>query len=127
MFPLPPVNDRACLDGCTAEPIRSRSLRCDLLAILRALWLATDPIHVARRRRIEAIANDIQGAYASAKRLNPGTLGYAAAWAMAEKAVEEMGGLVDTLMPLEPVVTAARERVTGREGRPRQKPLDPRR
>lgn len=44
-----------------------------------------------------------------------------------EQAVAALGGLVDCVMPLEPVVTAARERVVGAEGRPRKKPVDPRR
>lgn len=54
-------------------------------------------------------------------------MGHNAAWSRAETAAERMGELVDALMPLEPVVTAARERVVGAGGRARKKPQDPRR
>ena len=80
-----------------------------------------------RRRHAEAIASKLQEAYLMAKRVGPGTMGHRAAWMHAEEAVEQLGEVIDCLMPLEPVVRAAGERIVGGEGRPRNKPVDPRR
>jgi hypothetical protein len=92
------------------EPVR------DLIGILRALY-AADKARGAGARRLEMIAHvasELRRATDLAVDYAPGTLGHAAAWERAERAVTGLGGLVDVTTPLEPTLRAAGERVRTR-------------
>jgi hypothetical protein len=103
------------------EPFPFQAVR-DLLGILRALWLATDPAHVRRRDEIAALAVELRKACDQARSAPVGSLGYSAGWNRAEEATRKVGELVDRIAPLEPVVRAAAARVVGRAAGIRKKP-----
>ncbi len=64
-------------------------------------------------RRIARVGSDLTAALELAATTSPGSLGYNSAWRRAEAATERLGELVDALTPAEPIVTAARLRVSG--------------
>jgi len=67
----------------------------------------------AELRKIARVGADLRRALALAAETTPGSLGHAAAWRRAESATQRVGDLVDALTPAEPLVTAARLRVSG--------------
>jgi hypothetical protein len=64
-------------------------------------------------RKISRVGTDLNAALDLAATSSPGTLGYNTAWRRAESATERLGELVNALTPAEPIITAARLRVSG--------------
>ena len=95
-----------------SDPFPFESVR-DLLGILRALYAADKGRGAGARRlaTIRALALSLRRATDLALDYGPGTLGHAAAWERAERAVAKLGQLVDVTTPLEPTLRAAGERV----------------
>lgn len=87
----------------------------DLLGIVRSMYAAAKDTGAspAELRKIARIGHDLGRALALAAETRPGTVGHTAAWRRAESATARVGDLVDALTPAEPLVTAARTRVTG--------------
>jgi hypothetical protein len=87
----------------------------DLLGVVRALWAAAKVSGASRAEltRIARVGRDLADALDLAVSVRPGTIGYRAAWDKAEQATRRVGDLVDALTPAEPLVLAARGRVTG--------------
>jgi len=68
----------------------------------------------AGERRLAAIrrvADELRAAVDLALEHEPETLGHAAAWQRAERAVGDLGELVDCTTPLEPMLSAAGQRI----------------
>ena len=87
----------------------------DLRGVVRAIYAAAKEAG-ASKRELERIANvgaDLSAAFALAVETRPGTIGRAAAWKRAEEATRRVGDFVDALTPAEPLVAAARSRVSG--------------
>lgn len=87
----------------------------DLLGVVRAIYAAAKSAGSDRTdlKRIAAVGAELAGALDLAAETRPGTLGRAAAWRRAEEATRRVGNLVDSLTPAEPLVVAARARVSG--------------
>ncbi|HEY4116797.1 MAG TPA: hypothetical protein VGM56_03025 [Byssovorax sp.] len=87
----------------------------DLLGIVRAMYAAAKAQgrEQGELRRIARVGGELSRALGLAASSGPGTLGQAAAWRRAEAAAERVGELVDAITPAEPLVTAARQRVSG--------------
>jgi hypothetical protein len=82
----------------------------DLLAIARALYLATPPEESERRAALIAVGDELKLALELARRGGPGSIGNSAAWNRAEEATRRLCSLVDAAALLEPVVSATAER-----------------
>ena len=85
----------------------------DLLGILRALYVATEK-EEGGKRRLEAIlrcGRELGAAIALARRHEPSTLGYDAAWRRAEAATRQAMDLIESTTPIEPTLAAAVARV----------------
>lgn len=90
----------------------------DLLGVVRALWVwARSAGRQRDQDRLSRVGNMLREASVLAVEHQPGTLGHAAAWEKAESAVEELGLVVDVLIPARPVVEAAGKRVLRRKSR----------
>jgi hypothetical protein len=86
----------------------------DLLGIVRAMWHAQrelDPSAAMVLARIASVGADLRGALELAERSTPGTVGYYAAWARAERATSRVSSLVMDFTPAQPIVKAAMSRV----------------
>lgn len=88
------------------EPFPLEATR-DLLGIVRALYRATHPTEVIRRRHLARVGAELQEATALAAESALGTMGHRAAWARAEAATRALGELVDGLTMAAPLVRAA--------------------
>ncbi len=96
------------------DPLPFEAVR-DLLGIVRAMYAAAKAAG-AGRVRLEAIArvgSDLKVAIDLAAEAKPGIVGHRAAWARAEDATARLADLVDMLTSAEPMIVAARERVSG--------------
>ncbi|MFO0571783.1 MAG: hypothetical protein U0263_39530 [Polyangiaceae bacterium] len=95
-----------------SEPFPFEAVR-DLLGILRALYAARRREGASRRRLRElgGLGRQLRAAVDLALEHEPGTLGHAAAWERAERAVAELGALVDATTPIAPTLEAAARRV----------------
>lgn len=102
------------------EPFPFEAVR-DLLGVVRALYGAAKDKGASRGElsRIAAVGNELRETLDLAVSTRPGSIGHRAAIERAEEATRRVGDLVDALTPAEPLVDAARERVTGAAGRPR--------
>lgn len=87
----------------------------DLIGVVRAMYAAAKLAEAGRNEllRIERVGRDLSAALELARRSEPGTIGYSAAWKRAEDAAMRAADLVDALTPAEPLVHAARARVAG--------------
>ncbi len=81
----------------------------DLLAIVRALFAAglENKGHPVELEALRQIGSDLATALDLAARCEPDTLGHVAAWNRAERATKALGELIDSTMPLRPVLDAA--------------------
>lgn len=98
------------------DPIPLDALR-DLLGLVRAMWRAkkkegAPPFELARYERV---GRDLKEAFNMGVSSTPGTMGYWAAWAKAEKATHAVADLVSCIDSAEPIVKAAQAAV--RRGR----------
>jgi len=90
----------------------------DLLGVVRSLWVwARSAGRQRDLERLNKVGSMLREATILAVEHQPGTLGHAAAWEKAEAAVEELGLVVDVLVPARPVVEAAGKRVLRRKSR----------
>ena len=87
----------------------------DLRGLVRAMYAAAKAQGASPNelRRIANVGADLSTALELAGTSSPGTLGYNTAWRRAESATERLGELVNALTPAEPIITAARLRVSG--------------
>jgi hypothetical protein len=87
----------------------------DLLGVVRAMYAAAKESGAGRSQlaKISAVGRELSKALDIAASTREGTIGHAAAWKRAEEATRRVGDLVDALTPAEPLVVAARGRVTG--------------
>jgi hypothetical protein len=99
------------------DPFPFEAVR-DLLGILRALYAAAkaEGSGAARLAIIRSIGRQLRAATDLALESEPGTLGHAAAWQRADRAIERLGELIDCTTPLEPTLAAAARRVSGNRG-----------
>jgi hypothetical protein len=93
-----------------SDPFPFEAVR-DLIGILRALYAATPPERVERRRQIAAVAGQLRIATEQARKYDPGTMGFSAAWKRAEEATIRLTELLDVLAPIAPVLEVAGKRV----------------
>src|SRR5262249_32415453 len=98
----------------------------DLLGVVRAIyaWAKASGAGDAELARISRVGGELRRALDLASAARPGTLGHAAAWKRAEDATLRAGDLVDALTPAEPLVLAARVRVSGVRAPSRKKVVD---
>lgn len=96
------------------DPFPFEAVR-DLLGVVRATYGAEKAAGAGRvpLARIEKIGNALKAALDLAVESSPGTVGHRPSWARAEDATRRVGDLVDRLTPAEPIVAAARARVSG--------------
>jgi hypothetical protein len=96
------------------QPFPFEAVR-DLLGILRALYAAAkaEGAGSPRLSLIRGIGRELRGAIDLALESEPGTLGHAAAWQRADRAIQRLGELVDSTTPIEPTLAAAARRVSG--------------
>jgi len=96
------------------DPFPFEAVR-DLLGVVRAMYGAAKSARAGRAElaRIARVGADLHRAMDLAADTRPGTVGHAAAWKRAEDATRRVGDLVDALTPAEPLVVAARARVSG--------------
>lgn len=105
------------------DPFPFEAVR-DLLGVVRAMWAAAKASRAGRvdLARITRVGTELSRALDLAADARPGTLAYGAAWKKAEDATMRVADLVDGLTPAEPLVIAARERVSAAAARvPRKK------
>ncbi len=96
------------------EPFPAEAVR-DLLGIVRALYAAAKQSGAGKTElaNIAKVGKDLADALRLGLETKPGTMGHRAAWERAELATRRAGDLVDSLTPAEPMMIAARGRVTG--------------
>jgi hypothetical protein len=96
------------------EPFPAAAVR-DLIGIVRAMYVAAKQAGAGKNEiaRIERVGRDLSAALELAHRSGPNTIGYSAAWKRAEEAALRAGDLVDALTPAEPLLHAARSRISG--------------
>ncbi len=87
----------------------------DLLGVVRAIYAAAKQSGASRNElmKIAKVGKELADSIELAQSTRPGTMGRRAAWERAEQATRKVGDLVDALTPAEPLVLAARGRVTG--------------
>jgi hypothetical protein len=107
------------------DPFPYEAVR-DLLGVVRALYAAAKAAEAgaAELARISRVGSDLRRALELARSSRPGTLGHRAATQRAADATLRVGDLVDGLTPAEPLVAAARGRVSGTRRAPRKKVPD---
>jgi hypothetical protein len=103
---LPPRNDN--------EPFPLEAVR-DLLGLCRAIYSAKKRAGASpsELRRLAAVGRDLSQAIDLAVSTRVGTVGHRAALQRAEEATHRIGEFVDALTLAEPMIVAARSRVTG--------------
>jgi hypothetical protein len=108
--------------GRRDEPFPLEAVR-DLLGVVRAMYAAAKESRASRTElaRIAEVGRRLSDAIDLAVSTRPGTVGHRAAWQQAEDATRRVGDLVDALTPAEPLVIAARGRVTGARASLRKK------
>ncbi len=96
------------------EPFPLEAVR-DLLGVVRSIYAAAKQRGAPRAEllRISRIGRELGDAIDLAVSTRPGTVGHRAAWQHAEEATRRVGDLVDALTPAEPLIVAARGRVSG--------------
>jgi hypothetical protein len=96
------------------DPFPFEAVR-DLLGIVRALYAAEKAGGAGRVElaRIARVGKELRAALDLAADTRPGTIGRTAAWKRAEEATVRVGDLVDAVTRAEPLVAAARGRVSG--------------
>lgn len=112
--------------GRRDQPFPLEAVR-DLLGVVRAIYAAAKQAGAGRGElaKIAKIGTELSQAIDLAVDTRPGTVGHRAAWQRAEEATRRAGDLVDLLTPAEPLVGAARGRVTGTRA-VRKLPREPR-
>lgn len=87
----------------------------DLLGIVRGTYAwAREARRTKDMERLARIGRMLREALVLAVEHQPGTMGHAAAWQKADAAVEELGQVVDVLLPARPIIEAAGKRVRGK-------------
>lgn len=96
------------------EPFPLEAVR-DLLGVVRAMYAAARERGAGRAElaKIARVGRELSEAIDLAVSTRPSTVGQRAAWQRAEEATRKAGDLVDALTPAEPLLVAARGRVTG--------------
>lgn len=96
------------------EPFPLEAVR-DLLGVVRAIYAAAQQRGASRveLKRIARVGKQLSDAIDLAVSTRPDTVGHRAAWQHAEEATSHVMDLVDALTPAEPLLNAARSRVTG--------------
>lgn len=104
------------------EPFPFEAVR-DLLGVVRALYAAAQARGAGRDdlARISRIGAELRETLDLALTTRPGTVGHRAAVERAEDATRLVGEVVDALTPAEPIVVAARVRVSGTTARTRKR------
>lgn len=107
------------------EPFPATAVR-DLVGIVRAMYVAAKLGGAGKNdlTRIERVGRDLADALELAARSGPNTIGYSAAWKKAEDASRRACDLVDAMTPAEPLVHAARSRITTPTHAPKKKVAD---
>lgn len=84
----------------------------DLLGIARALYAEAKDCSAGAPRldELRHIGDELRAAIQLAERTAPGTMGHRAAWMRAEKAVERLGGMVNSVTPMRPAFEAMTRR-----------------
>jgi hypothetical protein len=86
----------------------------DLLGIVRATYAwARGARRTKDMQRLARAGRLLREALVLAVEHQPGTMGHGAAWQKADAAMEELGQVVDVLMPARPIIEAAGKRVRG--------------
>ena len=100
------------------DPFPFEAVR-DLLGVVRAMYAAAKAAGAGRvdLARITRVGTDLSRSLDLAADARPGTIAFAAAWKKAEDATRRVADLVDALTPAEPLVIAARERVSAAAAR----------
>jgi hypothetical protein len=98
----------------------------DLLGIVRAMYASAKEQGAApnQLRRVARIGEKLAQSLLLAAEARAGTVGHTSAWRQAESATRSVGEMVDALTPAEPLVTAARARVTGARVALRKKAIE---
>jgi hypothetical protein len=96
------------------EPFPLEAVR-DLLGVVRAIYAAAKQRGASRVElgRIARVGKQLSDAIDLAVTTRPDTVGHRAAWQHAEEATNHVMDLVDALTPAEPLLIAAKSRVTG--------------
>lgn len=107
------------------DPFPFEAVR-DLLGVVRAIYGAAKSAGASRTElgRIARVGADLSRALELAADTRSGTIGHDAAFRRAEAATLRVGDLVDALTPAEPLVVAARARVSGARASLRRKPQE---
>jgi hypothetical protein len=84
----------------------------DLLGVVRATYAwARGAKRIRDMAKLAAVGRMLREALVLAVEHQPGTMGHGAAWQKADTAVEQLGEVVDTLVPARPIIEAAGKRV----------------
>jgi len=95
------------------DPFPIEAVR-DLLGVVRAMYAAAKSAGAGRNElaRIARVGSELGKALELAAQTRPGSIGHATAWKRAEDATRRVGDLVDGVTPAEPIIVAARARVS---------------
>lgn len=98
----------------------------DLLGLVRAMYAAARDRRAGRGElaKIASVGKDLAEALELARDCRVGTIGERAAWTRAEAATRRAGELVDAFATVEPLMTAATQRVSGTKAMKRKAPFD---
>lgn len=101
------------------EPFPFEAVR-DLLGVVRTIYAAAKAGGAGRAElaRIGKVGTELSAAHDLAADTRENTVGRAAAWKRAEAAARQVGDLIDTLTPAEPLVAAAQARVARARAKP---------
>lgn len=96
------------------DPLPLEAMR-DLLGVVRAMYAATKERGASRHElaKITRVGKQLSSAIAQAMASRPGEAGYHEAWRHAERVTRDVMDLIDALTPAEPILRAAKTRVTG--------------
>lgn len=86
----------------------------DLLGIARALYSAMSgmgPAYSDQLFKLKGIGYQLQLALEKAAKGGPGTFSHRTAWLIAEKAAQDLAGLIDHYVPAKLLITATGERL----------------
>lgn len=101
----------------TDEPALDQEVVRDLLGLARALYAAfvrLGPAYDDQRFKLRGIGYQLTLALEKAKQGGPGTFANRSAWLIAEKAVADLGAMVDVYFPAKQLIAATGERLKRR-------------
>jgi hypothetical protein len=96
------------------EPMPLEAMR-DLLGVVRGIYAATKERGASRQElaKISSVGKQLSDAIAQAALTLPNAADSSEAWQRAEHVTRQVMDLIDALTPVEPVLLAAKSRVTG--------------